>query len=132
MAEKARLALPCMFQDRQLSLLVAPWRAYPLKTWAQEATRTGAAGCGAVDSCFPAHSLAPPVFRSFEAGGFFRGPIYVNADKTMYDALFKRKQLFDNFFGASQTPGRAYTARVCLMPLRSPSALQASLKSPRM
>jgi hypothetical protein len=44
--------------------------------------------------------------RSFQAGRFFLGTVLVNADKSMYDALFKRKGLFDNFFGEQLLPAR--------------------------
>jgi hypothetical protein len=44
------------------------------------------------------------VRRSFQAGGFFRGTVLTNSDKSLYDALFKRKGLFDNFFGLAEVP----------------------------
>lgn len=56
-------------------------------------------GCAAVCISFENIGEGSDADRSFEKGGFFRGPIYVNSDRSMYDSLFKRKQLLDNFFG---------------------------------
>ena len=36
--------------------------------------------------------------RSFEAGGYWRGPLYT-IDKSVYQQLFGRKGFFDNFYG---------------------------------
>lgn len=63
---------------------------------------------------------------SFEKGGFFRGPIFVNSDRSMYDALFKRKALLDNFFGASgHTASHArVSSKPNRLPLRDPGLLE--------
>jgi prostamide/prostaglandin F2alpha synthase len=44
---------------------------------------------------------------SFEAGGFWKGPLYT-IDKSVYEALFGRKGLFDNFYGLLDIDKEAY------------------------
>lgn len=45
--------------------------------------------------------------RSFERGGFWNGPLYT-IDKSIYESLFGRKKLLDNFFGLLDIDKEAY------------------------
>ena len=45
--------------------------------------------------------------RSFEKGGYWNGPLYT-IDKSIYEALFGRKKLLDNFFGLLDIDKEAY------------------------
>ncbi len=45
--------------------------------------------------------------RSFEAGGYWKGPLYT-IDKSVYAALFGRKGLFNNFYGLLDIDKEAY------------------------
>ena len=45
--------------------------------------------------------------RSFEKGGFWNGPIY-KINKEVYEQLFGRKKLMDNFFGLLDIDKEAY------------------------
>lgn len=63
-----------------------------------------AVGGSAVCISFERFGEGSDVDRSFQSGRFFQGTVLTNADKSMYDALFKRKGLFDNFFGLAEIP----------------------------
>ncbi len=48
------------------------------------------------------------VDRSFEAGKYFLGPMYVDPTKAAYTALFSRKGLFNGFFGLADMNKETY------------------------